>query len=80
MSKFSRSRRRPSPPPPPPPPPPQPVRQQSKAAPSEVKKRQGKKGSTGAKGNLKVSSSGVFAAGQQGVGDTTSKTKSLLGG
>ena len=78
MSKFSGgggSRRAP-----PPPPPPQVVKQQSKAAPSEVKRRQSKKGSTGAKGNIKVSSSGVFATGQQGIGESTSKVKTLLGG
>ena len=77
MSKFSS---RPSRPAPPPPPPPQPVRQQSKAASSQVKRRQGKKTGTGAKGNIKVGSAGVFATGQQGVGDSTSETKTLLGG
>ena len=77
MSKFRGKKRREAPPPPPTP---QVVRQQSKAAPSGIKRRQNKKGSTGAKGNIKVSSSGVFATGQQGVGESTSKTKTLLGG
>ena len=76
MSKFSPSPKRAAAKPIP-----QPVKRQAlKTASSDIKRQQNKKTGTGAKGNLKVSSSGVFAAGQQGVGDSTSETKSLLGG